>query len=339
MNLMIRSVLILVAFLLPAGSVNAQVDEICAGTGNIPSLDSPFAHIPYVYGKVLLKGFNPNENFPKVTIFLVDGQQSRDQWAVDKTGNYCFKRKNNSGGTLHIEVDGIEAAQKTLPAFGPAQQREDFEIYASQLQKQVPPGVISAKFSHPTNPKTVELYKKTLDAEGAGNPKSAIEFLKEIVSIDPADFIAWAKLGSLYLAQNSLSEAEASFRKSLELKIEYTPAWINMGQIRVAQKQFEASIEIFKHAASLDPTSALAFRLLGEAYLQARQGTLGEQALNAAIKLDPIGMAECHLSLAHLYELAGAKKLATRQYKLFLTKVPNHPDKNKFEKYIKNNPE
>ena len=49
-------------------------------------------------------------------------------------------------------------------------------------------------------------------------------------------------------------------------------------------------------------------------------------------------MAECHLQLAHLYELAGAKKLAAMEYKIFLRKVPDHPDKKRFEKYIKDNP-
>lgn len=339
MNPTIRFVLIFFALIVLANNVSAQVDEICAESGITPSLDSPFAHVPYVYGKIVLKGFDPSAKFPKVTIILVDGQQSRERWTINKSGNYCFRRKSSGGATLTVEVNGIEAAQRTLPSFGSSQQREDFEIYATQSQKSAPPGVVSTKFSYPVNPKTVELYKKTVEAEGNKDLKKAIEHLKEIVSIDPADFIAWAKLGSFYFGQNSLSEAEAAFRKSLELKIEYTPAWINMGKIRLVQKQFEAAIEIFKHAASLDPTFARTFQLLGEAYLQARQGTLGEQALKEAIRLDPIGMAECHLLLAHLYELAGAKHFATREYKLFLTKVPDHPDKKKFEKYIKNNPE
>lgn len=146
-------------------------------------------------------------------------------------------------------------------------------------------------------------------------------------------------MGSLYFEQKKLPDADAAFRRSLELKVEYTPAWITVGQLRVAQKQYDAAIEILKHAAELDPTSARAYQLLGEAYLLARKGSLGVEALNQAIKLDPVGMAECHLQLAHLYELANAKPMATREYKIFLTKVPNHPDRKKFEKFIKDNPE
>jgi tetratricopeptide (TPR) repeat protein len=112
-----------------------------------------------------------------------------------------------------------------------------------------------------------------------------------------------------------------------------------MGQIRMAQKQYLAAIEILKHAASLDTKLARTFQLLGEAYLLSKQGTLGVAALNEAIRLDPQGMAECHLQIAHLYELAGAKQLAAKEYKLFLEKVPDHKDKKRLEKYIKDNPE
>lgn len=91
-------------------------------------------------------------------------------------------------------------------------------------------------------------------------------------------------------------------------------------------------------SASLDPKSARVFQLLGEAYLEERQRTLGAEALNEAIRLDPVGMAECHLQLAHLYDLAGAKHLASCEYKIFLKKVRDHPDKKKLEKYVKDNP-
>jgi regulator of sirC expression with transglutaminase-like and TPR domain len=81
------------------------------------------------------------------------------------------------------------------------------------------------------------------------------------------------------------------------------------------------------------------YRMLGEAYLQAKKGSLGIEALDRALNLDPVGMAECHLTKAHLYELAGAKQFASHEYKLFLEKVPQYPERKKLEKYIKENPE
>ncbi|HEY8560791.1 MAG TPA: tetratricopeptide repeat protein [Pyrinomonadaceae bacterium] len=338
MNPKIKHAWVILALLLFGFQARAQIDDICAESGLLPSLESPFARVPYVFGKVTLRGFDPGAKFPKVTVTLTDSSSSPERRTINKSGNYCFKRRAGVG-TLTVDVDGVQAAQRTLSSFGPAQQREDFEIYAPQTGNQTAPGVISAKFSHPPNPQTVELYKKAVAAETEKNPKKTIELLEEIVAVDAADFIAWAKLGVVYFGLNSLAEADAAFRKSLELKAEYTPAWINVGKLRMAQKQYEAAIEIFKHAAALDPQSASAYQNLGEAYLLTRQGTLGAAALNEALRLDPLGMAEIHLQLAHLYALAGAKNLAAREYRTFLEKVPNHPERKKLEKFIKDNPE
>ncbi|HQZ95976.1 MAG TPA: hypothetical protein PLP21_06630 [Pyrinomonadaceae bacterium] len=337
MNRSANSVLIVFTILLLGYGIRAQADDICSESGLNPGLDSPFAHIPYVFGKVVLQGFPSTAKPPKVTVILYDGGPSAERLIVNKSGNYCFKRKSNNS-TLVVEVDGNEAARRTLASFGSTQQREDFEIFANQPAQNSSPAVISAKFTHPANPKTTDLYKKAIDAEINRDPDKVISYLKQIVAIDPEDFIAWAKLGIWQFAKNSLSDADAAFRRSLELKVDYTPAWVNVGQLRIAQKRYEAAIPILQHAAELDPTAARTFQLLGEAYLLTRQGTLGAEALKNAIKLDPIGMAECHLQLAHLYQLAGAKPLAAAEYRVFLTKVPDHPHRKKFEKFIKDNP-
>lgn len=330
------SLLIGLVLVILAASGSAQVDDICREFGSIPSLEGPKLSAPFVYGRVVVRGLDSGSKLPKVTVSFSDREQPASRLSIDKSGNYCFKR--TGGGTLIVEVDGVEAARRSLPALGPAQQREDFEIYQSQSQREAPPGVVSAKFSHPRNEKTADLYKKTAEAEKNKNPEKTVEYVKEIVSIDPADFIAWEKLGSLYFERNSLADAQSAYRKSLELRVDYTLAWINVGKLRVFQKQYESAIELFKQAISTDPDSARAYQLLGEAYLQTRQGTLGVAALNQAIKLDNVGMAECHLLIARLYDLAGAKQQAANEYKIFLTKVTDHPDKKKFEKYIKDNP-
>ena len=44
------------------------------------------------------------------------------------------------------------------------------------------------------------------------------------MAIDAADFVAWAKLGSLYLTLNSLPEAETSLRRAVKIRPDYTPA-------------------------------------------------------------------------------------------------------------------
>ena len=318
-------------------SSRGQMDEICREAGVVPSLDSPFAQVPYIYGRVTLNGADSNKT-TKITVIFWDREQNESRWNVGKSGFYCFKRNNASGGTLVIEVNGAEAARKTLPSFGPSKQREDFEVLPAESSRSAAPGTISAKFARAKNEKTLPIYKRVADAERDKKPAAVLAALKEVVQLDPEDFVAWAKLGAVHFEQASLEEADSAFRRSLEIRVDYTPSWINVGKLRMVQKQFEAAAEILKHAATLEPSNARIYRLLGETYIYSKKGTLGAEALHKAIELDPIGNADSHLLLAALYDRAGAKDLASREYRLFLGKVNDHPDKKKFEKYIKDNP-
>nr|AUN37254.1 TPR repeat protein [uncultured bacterium] len=318
--------------------IKAQADDLCQEFGETPTRESNRGRaMPFVYGRVVLKGI-PSDAKPRVVVTYSDTQQPAMRQALSKSGNYCFK-KPGSSGTLVIEVDGIEVARKTVADIGSTRQREDFEIFPVHQQTSAPPGVVSTKFNRDPNEQTVDLYRKAAEAEREKHPDKAVEYVKEIVSLDPADFIAWAKLGSLYMEQNRLADAETSFKRSVSARADYTPAILNLGLIKAVQKDFPAAIEIFKRAVVVDPESARAYRLLGEALLQNRQGSLGLAALDEALRIDPIGMAECHLLKARLYDLAGAKNLASHEYKSFLAKVPDHADKKKLEKYIKENPE
>jgi cytochrome c-type biogenesis protein CcmH/NrfG len=237
-----------------------------------------------------------------------------------------------------IYLDGAEVARRQIMSLGAAQQREDFEIKAGASQRTAP-GIVSAKYSYPPNEKTAELYKKAADAEREKNQDRVLEFVKKIVKADPADFIAWAKLGTLYLEKKSYPDAESSFGKSLELRPDFVPAMTSLGRTYIAQIKSEAAIQILQKATTTDPKSAKSFQYLGTAYLQAKKGSLGVEALNKAIELDPIGCADAHLLMATLYDRAGAKDLASREYRLFLEKMPNYADKRKLEEYIKTNPE
>jgi tetratricopeptide (TPR) repeat protein len=313
---------------------------MCREFGETPTreMNRQGRSVPFIYGRIVVKGLNPGGKQPRITVIYSDSVQPAMRQPVGRSGNYCFKRVGN-GGMLIVDVNGVEAARKSLSDLGAARQREDFEIFPTMSEQTAAPGVVSARFSRPPNERTSDLYQRAANAERESTPGKAIEIVKEIVVLDPDDFIAWAKLGSLHLQRNELGEAEAAFRRALAIRGDYTPALINLGTLAAIQKYYPAAIAIYLEAIKTEPTSARAHRLLGEAYLQNKQGTLGLEALDRALVLDPVGMAECHLLKARLYELVGAKNLAVAEYKAFLKKVPDYQDKKKLEKYIKDNPE
>lgn len=326
-------------FAFTAGAA-AQADDICRDAGESARESNRQGRlIPVLYGRIAVEGIAPDVKAPRVTAIYSDSLQPGVRQVIDRKGSYCFKRLGN-GGVIIIDVDGVEAARKTISDLGPPRQQEDFEIDLAKSDPQMaPPGVISTKFTRPPNEKTVDLYKKAAAAERDKKPNRAIDAVKEVVAIDPDDFIAWAKLGSLYMEKRSLEDAEKAFFRALTIRRDYTTALMNLGILRAVQARYPEAIELFKQAIATDQTSARAYRLLGEAYLQNRNGSLGLAALDQALKLDPVGMAECHLLKARLYDLAGAKGLAAHEYKAYLEKVPETPDKKRLEEYIRANPE
>jgi tetratricopeptide (TPR) repeat protein len=180
-------------------------------------------------------------------------------------------------------------------------------------------------------------YDKALTDSKNKNNDGATELLKQIVSDDPKDFVAWTELGTVQFKQDKIADAEKSYLKALEAKPAYIVALMNLGKLQIAQKNFEAAIETLTKAVSVQPKSADANHYLGESYLQVKKGSKAVGYLNEAIKLDPMGKSEIHLRLATLYNAAGLKDKAAVEYEVFLSKKPDHPEKKKLEEYIKAN--
>jgi tetratricopeptide (TPR) repeat protein len=290
-----------------------------------------------VFGRVNLQGFE-GAKFPKITVTLFDRNRNEHRFTIDRNGYYCFRSVEGGGGTIVIDVEGNEVERRSLGSSTSSlrQHRQDFDIFAAGPVQKL--GTISAKFVYQRDAANTTLFDKAVDAEQKKDLKGAATLLREILGNDPRDYVAWARLGSVYFEMNDLKLAEKAYTESIRFKPDFSFAMMNMGRIYLAQNNAETAIKFLERATELEPTAPRGFQLLGEAYLLAKKGTLGVEALNEAIRLDPIGMADSHLLMAVLYDRAGAKSWASREYKLFLEKKPDHPDRKKFDKYIKDHP-
>ncbi|MGH9945725.1 MAG: tetratricopeptide repeat protein [Pyrinomonadaceae bacterium] len=318
-----------------AERAHSQANEICSEFGGSVWLDARV-----VYGVVTITGIDSTRKFPKVTVSLTNGGRSLASQTVDRSGKYCFRDVDGGGGTLIVEYEGIEAGRQILPQGTRElkQFQQDFAIDVSPA-KTAKPGVVSAKQGYQRSEKNTAMFEEASTARKSGKLDKAVPLFKEIVKNDPGDYVSWGQLGAIYYEQDNFAEAETAYQKALAAKPELSAVMTNLGRIYYAQKKFEQAIEILEKATQTDPTSAKAFQLLGESYIYSRKGSLGVAALNEAIRLDPIGMAESHLLMARLYDAAGLKNLASKEFRMFLEKVPQHTDRKKLEQYIKENPE
>lgn len=316
-------------------NVSAQVDQICGESTGTVWLDT-FV----VYGKVTVNGLDSTAKFPKITVTLNSRGRDTASYTVDRSGYFCFRGSDGSGGILTVEVEGLEVGRQVLPSGVNLRQfRQDFEVIAPSAQGLARPAAISVKMQYPRSEENTKLLGEAAAAAQEGKADRAIKLLKQVVASDPADFIAWSQLGAAYFEKQQYEEADAAYKAALKAKPDLAPAMMNVGRIHLVSGRIQPAIESLTSATQSDPTLARAFQLLGEAYLLDKKGTLGVQALNEAIRLDPKGMAESHLLLATLYDRAGAKFMASREYKMFLQKVPDHKDAKKFRRYIEENPD
>lgn len=317
-----------------AGSANGQIDEICGDTGVTPWMNSSF-----VFGKIYLIGFDRAAKLPKITVTLSDRQGAESRYTVDRSGNYCFRGVRGGGGFLLVDMEGVEVGRQPLSAGGMAQYRQDFNVYNNVPVRTVRPAVVSAKYPYKRDEKNARSFEDALLAEHDGDNDRALLLYKKVVANDPSDFIAWDRLGGIELDRNDLDKAETAFMQALKANSEYAPSLIELGRLYMIRTKNADAIGLLLKATSSEPENPRAFRLLGEAYLLDKKGTLGVAALDEAIRLNPVGMAECHLLKARLYERVGANALASREYRLFLEKKPDHKDRKVFERFIKDHPE
>jgi len=181
------------------------------------------------------------------------------------------------------------------------------------------------------------LVGKAREAVGRKDYDEAVALMRRVVAADPKDFEAWDELGTLLYTKEELGEAEKAYRRATELRPSYAPALVNLGRVLVGRKDYAAAVAALEGAVAAAPDSADANHLLGEAHLLNRKGSLAVKYFGEALRLDPQGKADIHLRLATLYNAAGRKDLAAAEYEQFLSKRPGHPDRKKYEQYVKEN--
>jgi Tfp pilus assembly protein PilF len=193
---------------------------------------------------------------------------------------------------------------------------------------------ISVQELYPRNPTNAALMDKERAAVESNHDKTAIGLLKMIVDNDPRDFEAWAEMGAVLFAQGKISESAQALERALELKPSCPLALLSYGKFLYINKRYEASIRIFTQLVSKYPEAAEAHRYIGEAYLRMQEPSKAEPELQRALQLDRNGQAEAHLSLAAIYDRAGQKDRAAREYERFLEVWPDYPGKSTLSQYI-----
>jgi tetratricopeptide (TPR) repeat protein len=271
-------------------------------------------------------------------ILYTRGNEVFARQRVGNGGRYRFNNVFNGDYYLAVELDSLEIARlPVLISINAVEHiRQDLELRWKGAARNAP-GVVSAENSYNRSSQNRALYQKAAQEIESKKFSQAIETLRSLVEADPRDFPAWTDLGMVYFIQKDLEAAENSYASAINVKPDHVPALVNLGRARLARKNNEGAVEALEAALKAQPGSATANYFLGEAYLALKKGSKAVGFLNEALRLDPVGMADAHLRLGALYNLAGYKDRAAAEYEQFLQKKPDHPDRKRLSEYIEAN--
>jgi tetratricopeptide (TPR) repeat protein len=286
-----------------------------------------------------VQGIKP-ETF-HIILYDIRGQVIARQ-AIVNGGRYRFLDVPNGEYRLAIEVENEEITRINIRIAEISKTDVRYDLSLEWQPRGNPAGrstamTVAADELYSRTAVNEASFKKAEEALRKKDYEHAFEWLNQIVSHDPKDYIAWTELGTLGFRQQKYDDAEKAYQRALAERPAYMLALLNYGKLRLAKKEFEPAIEILSRAVAAQPLSAEANYFLGEAYLQVKRGSKAVIYLNEALRLDPIGKAEAHLRLALLYKGAGLKDKAVAEYEQFLSKKPDYPEKERIQQFIREN--
>jgi tetratricopeptide (TPR) repeat protein len=255
---------------------------------------------------------------------------------VANNGRYRFLNLRSGEYDLVVEVENAEVARMRINLGGVpgSDLRQDIELaWKADLSRRESSRkqTVSAADLYDRKSGNQSLFLKAQEAVDRKHYPQAVTFFRQIIDSDAQDFQAWTELGTAYLLQEKVEDAEKAYRRATEVRPTFILALLNLGRTLALQKKFEAATDPLTRAVELQPTSAEANYLLGDAYLGLKKGSKAVGYLSEAAKL---GRYEAHLRLAALYNAAGMKDKAVAEYEEFLKKQPDYPDRKKLEQYI-----
>ncbi|MCP4048312.1 MAG: tetratricopeptide repeat protein [Gammaproteobacteria bacterium] len=206
----------------------------------------------------------------------------------------CFERAIQ-------EDEGLASAHKklgrALAAVGRGKEADEvFEVY---FQKDPNAGAVAIGIEHLR----------------AGREEDALDCFSQILRKSPDNVDAMRYLATVYLEQDqNLSDAEALLRRVTQLAPEFTPGWIDLGQILVKCNKRVEAIDAFEQATVLSPENFTAWVQLASANSTAGYPEKAVKEYRKAIELNPQA-PNAQMCYGHVLKTLGDQPASLRAYR------------------------
>ena len=161
---------------------------------------------------------------------------------------------------------------------------------------------------------TRKALAEAMDLSRAGDEAAAEKAYRSILKKDPDDVDALRLLGVLCARQERFNDAEAYFRRAVDVAPDFWKAWVNLGAACNEQQKFAEAERAYLRALELRPGSVHALEKLGTNCMN--DGRLEDAIgwLDKALAIDPAHFPSL-LCLGHALKTVGRQQDAIDAYR------------------------
>jgi tetratricopeptide (TPR) repeat protein len=241
---------------------------------------------------------------------------------TDSSGNFDFRSLAPGAYYISINLEGFEPVHQLVEIFNTFG-NSSVTIFLNKpaivirdrptgLDAADPDIVDIAQMKENFPKKAVQDYEKALDEKQKGRLESAVKLLESAILLAPNFFHAHNNLGIIYQSLKRYTDAEREYNRSRQLNVKNERPLVNLGSLYIEEsnlqkadheasgKLLDQALDALEEAVKLNPRSAMAYFLLGQANYRSDFLEEAETAFKKAHDLDP-RLSAARLMLANVY--------------------------------------
>jgi tetratricopeptide (TPR) repeat protein len=240
---------------------------------------------------------------------------------TDTSGTFEFRNLGAGSYVVSVSAEGYEPVRQNIDVFTTFSDN-GVTIFLSKeavktkdrptgLDAEDPDVVDVSQMKDSLPKKAVENYERAIEEKKRGRTASAIKLLEEAILLAPNFFHAHNNLGILYRSTKRYDDAESEFKRSHDLNPKSAAPLSNLGGLYIEEAGLkedkdaagvvlDQALDSLEQAVKLNPRSASAYFLLGQANYRSSFYQEAEDAFKKGIELDP-NLGAARLMLANVY--------------------------------------
>jgi tetratricopeptide (TPR) repeat protein len=157
-------------------------------------------------------------------------------------------------------------------------------------------------------------------AERETKYRAAINSFQEALKLDPKQYKAHYRMGTLHEKLDEPEKADGAYRKTIEIKPSYSPAFVSLGNMYIDYGFANVAMVVLQTGAQINDKDARMWNGLGRAHFELGEMQKAIDAYSKAKAIDPDGVDALY-GLGMAYAELRQRKEAKENLELFISKA------------------